>query len=142
MIWAFGTAGGGWIVDARPGVVTFFQYDNVTGVGENNPIFVSFYRYVGPTGVSGATTVNNFSARQIFTGGEDGSINDQLAAIQIDSRNVETLAEGEMLDAIQIGGNFDHSWRICVVNTPTGSSFLIQTRQNGVWVSKTTLSSP
>ena len=140
----FGAAGGGWVVDARPGVITFFQYNfaGFTGVNELNPPFISFFRYVGPTGVSGATTVNNFSARQIFTGGEDGSTNDQLAAIQIDSRNVETLAEGEMLDAIQIGGNYDNSWRICVVNTATGSSFLIQTRQNGVWISKTTLSSP
>jgi len=96
----FGTAGGGWIVDARPGVVTFFQYGNVTGVGESNPVYVSFYRYVGATGISGGggsgaseSSVNNFSARQIFTGGVDGSVADQLAAIQIDSRNVGTLAD-------------------------------------------------
>ena len=146
----FGTAGGGWIVDARPGVVTFFQYGNVTGVGESNPVYISFYRYVGATGITGGgggsgaseDAVNNFSARQIFTGGLNGSIADQLAAIQIDSRNVDTLVDGEMLDAIQIGGNFDNSWRICVVKTSLGSAFLIQTRQGGVWVSKTTLSSP
>ena len=138
----FGTAGGGWIVDARPGVITFFQFGNITGVGESNPIYASFYRYVGPTGVSGSTMTNNFSARQIFTGGENASTGDQLAAIQIDSRNVETLPLGEMLDAIQIGGNYDNSWRICVVNTASGSSFLIQTRQGGEWISKTTLTSP
>ena len=56
----FGTFGGGWVVDARPGVITFFQYANVTGVGESNPIYASFYRFVGPTGVSGVRKIELF----------------------------------------------------------------------------------
>jgi hypothetical protein len=146
----FGSAGGGWIVDARPGVVTFFQYGNITGVGETNVPSISFYRYVGTTGGVSDTqvqavvtaTTNDFTTLQIFSGGTDGAVNDQLSAIQVDTRDVGTLATGAMLDAIQIGGNYDGSWRITVQKTSSGSQFMIQARDDGSWITKAAYSIP
>lgn len=146
----FGTAGGGWIVDARPGVVTFFQFGNVTGVGESNAPYISFYRYVGTTGgiTSNAvqdmvtTATNEFTARQVFSGGVNGATTDQLAAIQVDNRDISTLADGALLDAVQLGGNYDGSWRYCVQKTSDGSRFLLQARESGSWVTKSQFTSP
>lgn len=145
----FGTAGGGWVVDPRPGVVTFYAYNNLTGVSESYPISVSFYRYVGATGgvssqdvqsmISGQTT--EYTVKQVFTGG-DGSTGDQLTAVQIDTRGVSSLAEGALLDSLQWGGNEDGSWRVTVQKTQTGSKFLIQSRVSGVWVTKSCFTSP
>jgi hypothetical protein len=146
----FGSAGGGWIVDARPGVVTFFQYGNITGVDDTSPPSISFFRYVGSTGGVTNTqvqtmvtaTTNDFTTLQIFSGGTDGAVNDQLSAIQVDTRNVASLATGDMLDAIQIGGNYDGSWRVTVQKTSSGSQFMIQARDSGAWVTKAAYSIP
>lgn len=145
----FGTAGGGWVIDPRPGVLTFYAYNNLTGVSESAPISVSFYRYVGATGgvssqdvqsmISGQTT--EYTVKQVFSGG-DGSTGDQLSAVQIDTRGMTSLAEGELLDSLQWGANEDGSWRITVQKTQGGSRFLIQSRVSGVWVTKSCFTSP
>lgn len=147
----FGSAGGSWIVDPRPGVVRFFALGNTTGVGEATPILASFFRYVGATGgtTSGqvnemiTTSSNSYTAKQIFDGGSDGVTNDQLAAIQIDSQSISDLAVGELMNALQFGANADQSWRIAVQKTGTSASmFLVQARESGVWVTKSPFTSP
>lgn len=146
----FGAAGGGWLVDARPGIVTFYQFSNLSGVSETNIVYISFYRYVGSVGGTTTTqvstmitgTLNNFTEPQVFTGGTNGSINDQSSAIQIDDRDVGELSTGELLDSIQIGGDYDGSWRFMVQKTEDGSAFLIQARSAGSWVDKGKFTTP
>lgn len=145
----FGSAGGNWVVDARPGTVRFFAFGNVSGVSDTSPIHASFFTYIGVTGgVSNAQvndivtgTSNDFTARQIFTGG-DGLADDQLSAIQIDNRALSTLTTGGLMDSLQWGPNQDGSWRITVMKTSAGSEFVIQARESGSWVTKSVLTSP
>ncbi len=146
----FGSTGGGWLVDPRAGVVSFYQIGNITGVSEASPILISFYRYVGELGslASGEVnssvtgTTNTFTAQQTFTGGTTQATGDLLSAIMVDNRNVGSLSDGELLDAIQFGGNYDSSWRVCVQATPPGSRFLLQARESGSWVTKAQYISP
>lgn len=145
----YGTSGGGWLVDSRPGTICFYQFGNITGVGEANPIFVSFFRYIGITGSTNASQVstaitgstNDFTVKQVFSGG-DGSSGDQLSAIQVDARSLSSLTTGQLLDAIQFGDNTNGSWRICVQKTQSGSCFLVQARESGVWITKSSFTSP
>lgn len=51
----FGETGGDWIPDKESGIITFYEYENLTGVDANNPPLVSFYRYVGNKGLTGIT---------------------------------------------------------------------------------------
>lgn len=48
----FGETGGEWIPDKESGLITFYEFDNITGVDTNNPPLFSFYRYVGNKGLS------------------------------------------------------------------------------------------
>lgn len=145
-----GPAGGTWLVDTRAGTLTFHQYGNLTGVGESNRVFVSFYRYVGTYGGVSSSQINNiitaspndFTSKQTFTGGTNGATNDSMTAIQIDDRDVAGLSDGALLDALQIGGNFNGSWRFSVMKTPTGSALMVQARESGSWVTKAQFSTP
>lgn len=147
----FGSAGGGYVIEERGGVVTFFQYGNVTNVDETKPILVSFFKYVGNFGGVSQTQVNDmvtastneFQAKQIFTGGTDNSSGDLLTAIQIDTRDISALSDGQLMDAIQIGGNYANSWRIVVQKSTDGSRLMIQSRDgSGNWTTKTSFTSP
>lgn len=146
----YGAAGGGFLIEARPGTLKFYQFANITGVDESNIIYCSFFRYVGPTGgvtgnqvTSMITSVNNdFTAQQVFTGGVNSATNDTLSAIMIDNRDISSLGVGELLDALQFGGNYDGSWRTCVQRTSNGSQFLLQARQSGAWVTKSSWTIP
>ena len=145
-----GSAGGTAVIDTRAGVLCFHQFGNLTGVGESNRVFVSFYRYVGTYGgVSSSaiqnqieTTPNDFSVKQTFTGGVNGATDDSMTAIQIDTRNVMSLSTGALLDALQIGGNFDGSWRLSVAKTTTGSALMVQARESGSWATKAQFTTP
>lgn len=142
----FGAAGGSWIFAARPGVLTFYTLSNITGVGETSPPLISFYRYTGSYGASSAAQANDYTALQTFLGGADNiTINtassDLLTAVQIDDRDISTLASGSLFEALQWGGNYDGSWRTCVQSLGSGQSlFLIQCRTGGVWVTKASYS--
>ena len=47
----FGT--GDWVIDPDSGHITFYEYDDVSSViDENNPPTLTYYRYVGTTGMS------------------------------------------------------------------------------------------
>ena len=146
----FGTAGGGWIVDSRPGVVTFFILGNLSTVSDTMVPYISFFRYVGSTGGVSASDVthtvtstsNTYTTPQTFYGGAKNSTTDQVAAIQIDTRSVGSLATNELLNALQFGGDFDGSWRLCVEKTNAGSALLVQAREGGVWDTKALFSTP
>lgn len=145
-----GPAGGTWLVDTRAGTLTFHQYGNLTGVGESNRVYVSFYRYVGSYGGTSSSQVtniitstpNDFTTKQTFTGGSNGATNDSLTAIQIDDRDVSSLSNGALLDSCQIGGNFNGSWRFSVMKTSTGSALMVQARESGSWVTKAQFTTP
>ena len=145
-----GSAGGTAVIDTRAGTLVFHQFGNLTGVGESNRVYVSFYRYVGTYGgVSSSaiqnqveTTPNDFSVKQTFTGGVNGATNDSLTAIQIDTRDVASLSTGALLDALQIGGSYDGSWRFSVMKTATGSALMVQAREGGSWSTKAQFSTP
>lgn len=137
---------GGAVIDARPGIITFFTLSDSMGISESSPPFVSFFRYIGGTGgVIGSqvseiitTETNEFTAKQVFVGG--GS--DQMTAIQVDNRDISILSSGELMDSIQWGPNNDGSWRVTVQKTESGSQFLVQARENSQWITKTTFTSP
>lgn len=147
----YGSAGGGFFVEDRAGIVNFYQVGNVTGVSEAHPVLVSFYKYVGPYGGVSSSQVNefvttqenDFTKKQVFTGGLDGATNDSLSAIQIDDRNLNELSDGALLDCLQFGGNFANSWRIIVQKATSGSRFSVQCRDGqGTWITKSTFASP
>ena len=130
----FGSSGGEWILDYETGVVTFYEYSNISGIDESNPPLISFYRYVGEKGV-GASLINT----SVFDAGNNTGSNDALAAIQLDTRDIATIADDDLSQSFQLGGNFDGSWRIVLTgggDDATGTSFNIQVRTNGVWVNK------
>ena len=130
----FGSSGGEWVFDYESGVVTFYEYSNISGIDESNPPLISFYRYVGEKGV-GASLINT----SVFDAGNNTGSNDALAAIQLDTRDIATIADDDLSQSFQLGGNFDGSWRIVLTgggDDATGTSFNIQVRTNGVWVNK------
>jgi hypothetical protein len=150
----FGASGGDWLIDARPGVLTFYGFDNITGVNSGNIVYASFFRYIGATGVTSNSSVvssvvtstsNDYTAQQIFTGGTDGATSDTLSAVMIDSGNVfsSSFTDGELMQALQWGGNYNGSWRVCVQRVSSSSSkFLIQARESGNWTTKSSFLSP
>ena len=56
----FGETGGEWIPDKESGIITFYEYDNITNVTAISPPLFSFYRYVGDKGLSNITSNGNF----------------------------------------------------------------------------------
>ena len=146
----FGQAGGGWILDSRPGVLTFFLISYISTVSATLKPYVSFYRYVGLFGGTSNSQVtdtitgnsNTYTSPQVFDGGSHSSTADTLAAVLIDDRDVSTLSTGGLLNALQLGGNYNLSWRVCVQKTSTGSALLVQARENGSWATKALFSTP
>ena len=134
---------GGSVIDARPGIVTYFA--TIAGVSDTQPIYVSFYRYVGALGGGGTNTtealatdqVNTFTAMQIFNGGVQGVTSDVLSSIKIDTRDISTLNDGELMKCLQIGGDYAGSFRLSVQKVSTGSRLLLQARGPNSWITKT-----
>lgn len=62
----FGETGGEWIPDKESGIITFYQFENISGVNTSNPPLFSFYRYVGDKGLT------NLSVTGIGSGGSTG----------------------------------------------------------------------
>jgi hypothetical protein len=140
-----GTSGGSWVVDPDAGVVSFYAYENISGVTESLPPKISFYRYTGSFGAITATaasdlvasTETTFTVPQTFDGGALTGTGDSLAAIVVDDRNYSTLAVGDFAQSIQIGGDYDLSWRFLIQKTDsTNSAFLLQARTGGSWITK------
>jgi hypothetical protein len=136
---------GSWIVDPESGVLTF--YDTISGVTSSLPPKISFYRYVGSKGAATSTQATDAiqSAELVFTkpitfqGGDETKTDDTLAAIVLDDRNLATLSVDVPCDALQIGGDYDGSWRVTVCGgggSATATSFNIECRVSGAWVTK------
>lgn len=69
----FGPSGGEWLIDNTGGVLTFYDYEILTGVDEFNPPLISFYRYIGAKGV-----VSTFGIDHINDLDNDTSIHTEL----------------------------------------------------------------
>jgi hypothetical protein len=134
---------GDWLVDTDAGVVTFYSIGSVTGISSTTPPLIDFYRYVGEKGGTAAgdaslevtTTANTYLQPQTFDGGS-GTSGDNLHSIIIDDRNLATIT-GDCY-SLQIGGNYDGSWRILINSAgTTATTFKIQARESSVWNTKT-----
>jgi hypothetical protein len=130
----FGYSGGEWIYDYESGIVSFYEYSNISGIDESNPPLVSFYRYIGEKGVS-VSTIN----KTIFDAGDKTGTGDDITAAQIDTRDLSTLGLSAYSQAFQFGGNYNGSWRMVVSGgdgNQAETKFRIQVRIDGTWVDK------
>lgn len=135
---------GSWVLDTAAGVLTF--YDTISGVSAAAPPKITFYRYIGSKGASTAEQTAQaieaqsltFTEPIVFKGGSTSLVDDALTAVQLDDRDMSTLSSASPAMALQIGGDYDQSWRICVYGSSgaTCSRFSIETRVSNVWVAK------
>lgn len=124
---------GEWFVDNTAGIVTFYDYPSIElEVNEANPPLLSYYKYTGIKGLDGIIATGT----TIFDGGIDGSLNDDLAALQISNMCPTDLTTTTFIDALQFGSNCDGSIRL-TVNGGGGDSnktgLVIQKRISGIW---------
>lgn len=146
----YGASGGQWYVDPDTGILTFYDFPQVQNkVSVTSPPYISFYRYEGRTGFpfNGAsvdeqgTGTTGIQGPVIFNGGDkqphfDG---DGLAAVKIDDRNPTYMPMDSFLQGLQIGGDYDGSWRIVVRGgggRDDSTTFEVQNRRRGVWRSQ------
>ncbi|KAG5179785.1 hypothetical protein JKP88DRAFT_273619 [Tribonema minus] len=87
-----------------------------------------------------AREVDGIKERPItFDGGTSSVISDDLAAIVLDDRDISALSTSTPCMSLQIGGDTNGSWRISVYGgggDSTATSFEIQCRVSGAWVTK------
>ncbi|KAG5186390.1 hypothetical protein JKP88DRAFT_240994 [Tribonema minus] len=137
---------GQWVVDCESGIVSFYSLGSITGVSASQPPSISFYRYVGAKGAQTATqTIESIRSQPIewtapdtFVGGDVNTTGDDLAAIVLDDRNLTTLSNTTPAMSLQLGGDYDGSWRLCVVGG-SNTSLQFQVRSGGVWISKSSM---
>lgn len=81
---------GDWILDADSGVLTFYNLNSTTGIDKNNPPRITFYRYIGSTGLVGGGSGNGGVASAL--NGYNININStnsvQINAIQGTTKNI------------------------------------------------------
>ena len=106
----FGQTGGSWMIDREAGVITFYEFDNITGVSSGSPPLVSFYKYIGNTG--------NFTAIDSTTNlGDSGSTS----------------------KALSFGADVDGAWRMAVQGgggTPSDSKMVFQQYLSNSWTTR------
>ena len=125
----FGETGGDWIPDKESGIITFYEYDNITGVNAANPPLFSFYRYVGSKGLSN------------ITGGSTGVFQED---IQIDPNTCPStdLASSAFTKFIVFGETgCTGAWRIGVqgpsdLSQPTSTRLIMQQYNGSSWITK------
>lgn len=135
-----GENGGDWVLDTDSGILTFYNYEGVTGIDSTNPPNISFYRYVGTKGVASS------SSQKIFTDGTDdgGSHLDTLNAIQVDDANIATIGSNNLSLCLQFGATTNGAWRLAAIGgggDETQTRFVIQVRKGGIWYNKMLLNS-
>lgn len=113
---SFGT--GEWLVDSRPGALTFYQYDDISAdVSEFNPPLLSFYRYVGVKGLpTGVTTT--------------------YEELQLGNTCITNLGATACLNPIVFGTECEGAIRICAAGgdgDPTKTSIVVQKYKSGDW---------
>lgn len=134
-----GENGGDWVLDTDSGVLTFYNYEGITGVDSSNPPNISFYRYVGSKGVPSGGT------QKVFSDGVDdnGSQLDTLNAIQVDDANIASIDADKLSLCLQFGETSNGAWRIAAIGgggDEKKTKFVVQVRQGGLWYSKIQLS--
>jgi hypothetical protein len=134
----------------QAGYLSFWSLGNVTNIDAAHPPMISFYKYVGKKGAATAEQTQTviegaplvFSEPITFQGGDPAVATDDLAAIVLDDRNLASLASTTPALALQIGSDADGSWRLCCYGgdgDAAATSFTIEARIGGVWVTKTAL---
>lgn len=112
---SFGT--GEWLVDNRSGIVTFYEYDDISiDVDENNPPLFSFYRYVGNKGISVSSPTYD--------------------ELQLGTTCITNLGVTAYFGCINFGDDCDGSLRICAAGgdgDPTKPAILFQKKKDGEW---------
>lgn len=118
-----GETGGHWIINHEYATITFFNYEQITGVDKDNPPLISYYQYIGEKGVSAPSE----SFTKEFNGG-DGSCGDGARALCIDTVRGALgtlLGENDCSYALQWGPDGTcGSWRILVVGNGDGTTSL------------------
>jgi hypothetical protein len=142
----FGT--GDYLLDTESGILTFYSPENITGVTAAAPPKISFYRYVGLKGAAttSQTTESISDTSLVFTkpitfdGGDSTQVSDTLAAIVLDDRDLSALSSSTPCMSLNFGDtNVDGSWRLVTYGgdgVATATSFHVETRQSGSWVTK------
>lgn len=117
---SFGT--GEWLVDNRSGIITFYEYDDISAdVDENNPPLFSFYRYIGEKGVDSMIS---------------GGITSVYDEIQFGTTCITDLGVTAYLGCLNFGEDCDGALRICASGgggDPTKPAILFQQKKNGEW---------
>lgn len=129
-------AAGSWYVDTDTGILTFFDYQNVSSIiHANSTPYISFYRYVGTRGFSSGTSTSNTATTS--TGTTDPSTstttgsNIGSADVIIDNRDMSVTPESH---ALRFGGDYDGSWKIYVKGGQgVHTSLVISYRKGGQW---------
>ncbi len=113
-----------WNWDFSSGIITFYAYNAATlGISAAAPPKVSFYRYVGQKGASTASQVQSqitgsaltFTKQETFSGGSTTAVDDTLAAIMVDTRNLANIPSTSDAMALQFGGNFGKFLKFSVI---------------------------
>ena len=125
----FGETGGDWIPDKESGIITFYEYDNVTSVDADNPPLFSFYRYVGDKGLAN------------IVGGGSTSVFTNDVQIDPDTCPGTDLTSGTFTNFLQFGTGCTGAWRIGVQGpvdslNPTSSRLVTQQFDGATWVTK------
>lgn len=110
-------------------------------------VFVSLVVFPGAKGAATASQTQSqitssaltFTKPETFDGGSTTAVDDTLASVIVDDRNLSTISSTSLAMALQWGGNYDQSWRVVIAGASgesQGSSFQIQVRLGGVWQTK------
>jgi len=123
---------GEWVVDVPTGTIMFHDYSSVSSeVSFNQPPLLSFYKYIGNKGLD-AFAQSIAVGTTIFDSGVNGSIGDNLAALQVSTQPLTNITSGLFTDAIQFGTNAIGAFRICVEGG-AASSLVVQKRMVSGW---------
>lgn len=137
----FGYSGGSWFIDHSTGILTFHDFDQVSGyVNTANPPKITFFRYEGTYGLTQGITQAPSIIPEIFNGGDSSGTADTLSSIILDDRNLGTFSTTQYSRSFNIGGYFDGSWRILVRGggngVPENTALTFQKRIGGSWITK------
>jgi hypothetical protein len=134
----FGETGGDWIPDKETGIITFYQYDNVTNVNADNPPLFSFYRYVGDKGLA------NVGGGGGATGVITGTTGTFTGDLQIDPNTCPStdLTSSQFTKFLMFGETgCTGSWRVGVqgpseLSNPFSTRLTMQQYNGSEWVTK------
>lgn len=128
---------GEWNVDNASGIVSFYEYDDISAqVFEAEPPLISFYRYIGSKGIGSGNSISITGGITIFDSGNETSVGDDLAAIQVSEACPTDIGVTGYTDAMQFGTNCDGAFRLAVRGgdgDANKTAFVIQKRKAGEW---------